>query len=74
MKEIVNIFKSLNTNTKINEIKLVPKVGFNNKVIVRHLVRPQIVYFCKKPVVQELKDEPGQMSRFHNLHVHVAHA
>ena len=65
IQEIVDIFKSLNSNTKINVIKGIPKVGFNNKVIVRHLVQPQIIYFCKKPVMQELKDEPGKMSRFH---------
>ena len=47
---------------KVNKVS---KVKFNSQVIVRHLVQPDIIYFCKKPVIQELKDCLGQLIRVH---------
>ena len=65
IQEISKIFKSLNNRAQIMKVNKVSKVKFNSQVIVRHLVQPDIIYFCKKPVIQELKDCLGQLIRVH---------
>ena len=57
IKEISNKFKSLQNKPILIVKSYEKKVTFNTVVTMRRLIKPNIIYFCQKPVYVEITNE-----------------
>ena len=62
ISEIACEFKRLQVKP-VNCVKSKKKVTFNSKVCMRALVKPQMIFYCKKPKTLDLTDEPAATLR-----------
>ena len=68
IRQIADMFRNIQCNRhpshkNVYYVSITKKVTFQDDVIVHRLVRPDIVYFCQKPIVVQLDLEQHKPNR-----------